>query len=200
MHVSLQERYPQYHWGKGTYGFPQVRARDDGATLHVGNFTSIATGVQILLGGEHRMDWVTTYPFSVLWKEGKGIPGHPKTKGNVNIGSDVWIGTESMILSGVTIGDGAVVGAKTVVAKDIPPYSVVVGNPGKIIKKRFDDKIINRLLEIKWWFWTDHQIQEAIPFLLSDDINKFHDYAKSNYKLQHYTSSQRNILQGMRYL
>lgn len=177
--LSLQEHYPQYQIGKGTYGIPQVRARDDGATLRVGAFTSIASGVQILLGGEHRTDWVTTFPLN-LWKEEENILGSPKTKGDVLIGSDVWIGTEAIILSGVTIGDGAVIGARSVVTKNVPPYAIIAGNPAKIIKKRFDDKIINRLLKIKWWYWSDSRIKKAIPILLSNEINKFLDFAEND--------------------
>lgn len=175
--LSLQEHYPQYQFGKGIIGIPQVRARDDGATLKIGAFTSIASGVQILLGGEHRIDWVTTY---MSWKKGEKISGHPKTKGDVIIGSDVWIGTEAIILSGVTIGDGAVIGARSVVTKDVPPYAIVAGNPSRIIKKRFDDQTIKRLLDVKWWLWPDSRIGRAIPLLLSDEIAKFLDYAKGS--------------------
>jgi len=177
--ASLQERYPQYQFGKGMCGMmPQVRAREDGATLKVGNFVSIGTGVQILLGGEHRIDWVTTYPISMFWNEGENISGHPRTKGDVIIGSDVWIGTEAIILSGVTIGDGAVIGARSVVTKDVPPYAIVAGNPSRIIRKRFDDQTIKRLLQVKWWLWPESQIKKAIPLLLDDKIAKFLDYAE----------------------
>ncbi|MDH5358626.1 MAG: CatB-related O-acetyltransferase [Gammaproteobacteria bacterium] len=179
---TIHGRYPQYQIGRGTYGIPRVRARDDGATLKIGSYTSIATDVEILLGGEHRIDWVTTYPFNVLSEEGKGINGHPKTKGDVVIGSDVWIGTGSTILSGVTIGDGAVIGAKSVVVKDVPSYSIFAGNPASLIKTRFSHEIIRQLMDIKWWNWSDDEIRAAIPFLLSDDIQRFIDF--SNEKKQ----------------
>lgn len=177
--LSPQEHYPQYQFGRGTYGIPRVRARDDGATLRVGAFTSIASGVQILLGGEHRADWVTTFPF-VFWEGGENILGHPKTKGDVLIGNDVWIGTEAIILSGVIIGDGAVVGARSVVTKNVPPYAIVAGNPSRVIRKRFDDEIIQRLLQVKWWFWDNAKIKKAIPLLLSDKITEFLDFAEKN--------------------
>ncbi|OQW92808.1 MAG: hypothetical protein BWK78_00555 [Thiotrichaceae bacterium IS1] len=180
--LTLQERYPQYHFGRRTFAPPSfsIRARDDGATLSIGAFTSIATGVQILLGGEHRIDWVTTFAFNNIWKEAENVVGHySKTKGDVLIGNDVWIGTEVIILSGVTIGDGAVIGAGSVVAKDVPPYAVVVGNPAKVIKKRFDDETIQKLLAIKWWNWSDSLIIEALPLLCSDQIAKFLEFAKS---------------------
>lgn len=175
---SLQEYYPQYQFGRETYGVPTVHSFGEGATLEVGSFTSIASGVQIFLGGEHRIDWVTTFPFNILWEEGKNIVGHPKTKGDVLIGNDVWIATEAIIMSGVTIGDGAVIGARAVVTKNVPPYTVVAGNPAKVVKKRFDDKTIQKLLEVKWWNWNDSKIKAALPLLLNDQIDKFLKFAE----------------------
>jgi len=174
---SLQEKYPQFQFGRETYGNPKVHSWGEGATLQVGSFTSIASGVQIFLGGDHRIDWVTTFPFNVLWKEGRNISGHPKTKGDVLIGNDVWIATEAVIMSGVTISDGAVIGARAVVTKDVPPYTVVAGNPARVVRKRFGDKTIQRLLEVKWWFWSDFRIKESLPLLLNNEINKFLEYA-----------------------
>ena len=172
--MGLQELYPQYQIGRGTYGSKLiVYDWGEGATLRIGAFCSIALNVKIFLGGEHRSDWVTTYPFNVLWEAGKELNGHPKTKGDVNIGNDVWVGSEAVIISGVNIGDGAVLGARTVVARDIPPYAVVVGNPARIIKKRFDDKTIQRLLKVKWWNWQDDRIQKALPLLLNPDMRSF---------------------------
>ena len=175
---SLQEKYPQYQFGRETYGSPKIRSWGEGANLQVGSFTSIASGVKIFLGGEHRIDWVTTFPFNVLWKEGRNISGHPKTKGDVLIGNDVWIATEAIIMSGVTIGDGAVIGARAVVTKDVPPYTVVAGNPARVVRKRFDDKTIQRLLDVKWWFWSDSRIKESLPLLLNNEIDKFLEFAE----------------------
>ena len=177
---SLQELYPQFKFGRETYGNPKVHSWGEGATLQVGSFTSIASGVQIFLGGEHRIDWVTTFPFNILWEEGKNILGHPRTKGDILIGNDVWIATEAIIMSGVTIGDGAVIGARAVVTKDVPPYSIVAGNPAIMIKKRFDDKTIQRLLEIKWWDWDNSKIREALPLLLNNEIGNFFEFAESH--------------------
>lgn len=171
---NLPKRFPQYQIGRGTYGPDlEVLRQKDGATLTIGAFCSIAAGVKIILGGDHRMDWVTTYPFSVFWPAGQKTQGHPKTSGNVTIGNDVWIGKDAVILSGVTIGDGAVVGARAVVADDILPYAVVVGNPARMVKKRFNEETIRRLLQTKWWDWHDDQIEKTLPLLLNSDIEAF---------------------------
>ena len=176
---SLQERYPQYRIGKWTYGNPWIRSWGEGATLEIGAFCSIAEGVKIFLGGEHRIEWATTFPFSVLWESARHIKGHPKTKGDVIIGNDVWLGADSVILSGVTIGDGAVVGARSVVTNDIPPYAIVAGNPARMVKKRFDDHTIGRLLGVRWWEWEDSRIEKALPLLLNADIGLFLEFAET---------------------
>lgn len=176
---NLAERYPQYQIGKGTYGDIEVSSWGEGATLTIGSFTSIASGVKVFLGGEHRIDWITTFPFNVLWPSANQYTGHPKTKGNVVIGNDVWIGTEALILSGVKIGDGAVIGARSVIAFDVPPYAVVVGNPAKIIKYRFNPHQIERLLVLKWWSMSELKINMAMPYLLNNDIQAFLDIAES---------------------
>lgn len=165
--------YPEYAFGKWTYGVPMVHNWPGGAVLSVGAFCSIAEGVQIFLGGEHRTDWVTTYPFIDFWRAGREIKGHPGTKGDVVIGNDVWIGQEAMILSGVHVGDGAVIGARAVVVGDVPPYHIVAGNPARIIRARFDAETIERLLAIRWWEWDDSRIERAIPELSSGDIPRF---------------------------
>lgn len=180
LRMDIQTRYRQYQIGKGSYGNPKILNWGEGGTCQIGSFCSFASGVKILLGGEHITEMLTTYPFNIFWNSGKYIKAHPKTKGNVIIGNDVWVGTEAMIMSGVSIGDGAVIGARSVVTKDIAPYAIAAGNPAAIIKKRFSDDIIRSLLEIKWWEWDDQKISNHLPLLLCDDIYKFIDFVKSN--------------------
>ena len=154
-------------------GTLRVQSWGEGSVLRVGKFCSFADGVTILLGGEHRTDWVTTYPFSALFENAQQFVGHPKSKGDVVIGNDVWIGMEAMILSGVKIGDGAVIGARSVVTRDVEPYAIVGGNPAKEIRKRFTEEQIQLLQRIAWWNWPIDQIQAAWPMLLSADIDTF---------------------------
>ena len=169
----LKDRYPQYAIGKYTYGDLHIYDWGEGKSLKIGAFCSIANGVKIFLGGEHRIDWVTTFPFNVLWKVASGFKGHPNSKGDVIIGNDVWVGAEALILSGVTIGDGAVIGARAVVTKDVPPYAIVVGAPASVVRSRFDGQTIESLLRIHWWDWDDQRIQKALPLILSNDVSAF---------------------------
>jgi acetyltransferase-like isoleucine patch superfamily enzyme len=164
--------FPNYKIGRWTYGSPKVLSWGEGATLEIGAFCSIAKGVKIFLGGEHRTDWITTYPFGVVWKRNE-IKGHPSTKGDVVIGNDVWLGEDCTILSGVKIGDGAVVGTGAIVVQDVPPYAIVFGNPARVMRYRFDKNTIESLLEIQWWNWSDEKITDNLPLLSNSDIGKF---------------------------
>jgi len=160
--------------GDYTYGKPKVLHWGEDAKLKIGKFCSIADEVVIFLGGNHRTDWVTTYPFPVLvsdWPEAGLIKGHPGTKGDVVVGNDVWIGYGATILSGTVIGDGAVIGARSVVTKNVEAYAIVAGNPAREIKKRFNQSQIERLLEIKWWEWSIEKIKKNIKLLCSGDID-----------------------------
>lgn len=164
--------------GDFSYGKPDIKHWGENSSLFIGKFCSIAEQVTIFLGGEHRTDWVTTYPFNYFLAEHAANRGHPKTKGDVVIGNDVWIGMGATILSGVRIGDGAVIGARALVSKDVPPYAIVAGNPAKVIRRRFADGVINRLLEIRWWDWPIPQIEAAIPLLLASDTDGLFRFAK----------------------
>src|SRR5450759_4460972 len=116
--------YRNYNIGIWTYGSPKVLAWDANTQLTIGKYCSIAAGVTLILGGEHRSDWISTYPFSGFFEEGKAIKGHPASKGNIVIGNDVWIGENATILSGVNIGSGAIIGACAVVTQDVAAYTI----------------------------------------------------------------------------
>lgn len=163
-------------FGKYTYGKPNIHWNNKNAKLIVGNFCSIATNVNIYLGGNHRTDFVTTYPFGHIHNnifDNYNGKDHPSTKGNVIIGNDVWIGDNVTIMSGVTIGDGAVIANNSHVVKNVEPYSLVGGNPAKFIKYRFTLEQIEQLLQIKWWNWDDIKINQFTPLLCNDNIDEF---------------------------
>ena len=174
----LKDRYPEYRIGRGSYGDLQVVSFGEGTTLRIGNYCSFARGAKVMLGGNHRPDWVTTYPFSAIDRRFAHFTGHPQSKGDVVIGNDVWVAREAIILSGVTIGDGAVIGARALVSRDVPPYTIVAGNPAVEIRARFPAPVIERLLALKWWDWPDERIAAAMPHLLSERIEAFLDAAE----------------------
>jgi len=177
---TVQERYPEYQIGKHTYSDDlAVYDWGSGATLSIGKYCSLAHGVTIILDGEHRSDWVTSFPFSEFWPSASHINGHPSSKGDVTIGHDVWIGNGAVILSGVNIGNGAVIGARAIVSKDVAPYSIVVGNPAREIRKRFEPSAIDALQSLCWWDWSESHIERLLPQMLSTDIKAFIDAAKS---------------------
>ncbi len=170
--MNRNPRYRRYEIGDYTYGDPKVVSFHEGSTLRMGKFCSLSKNVTIFLGGEHRTDWVTTYPFSALFEEAAHIKGHPATKGDVIVGNDVWIGFGVTILSGVTIGDGAAIAARSVVTSSVKPYEIVGGNPAKHIKFRFNEETIAKLLEIRWWDWDLDTIKANVDLLLQPDVNR----------------------------
>ena len=181
LNIADKARIDAHKWevGDHTYGRPNVFDANH-CQLKIGKFTSIAREVSIVMAN-HRTDAVTTYPFVALkkfWPGAEGLPSAHVTNGDVVIGSDVWIGTNACIQSGVTIGHGAVVGAYTMVTKDVPPYAVVVGNVQRLVRYRFDPTTCERLLEIAWWDWPDEKVNDFLPFLMSSDINAFIDEVK----------------------
>lgn len=149
----------------------------NGGRLRIGRFCSIAPNVTIFLGGEHRIDWVTTYPFAELWPQAEAQPGHPTSKGDVTVGHDVWIGRGVVIISGVRIGHGAVIGAFSVVTKDVAPYAIVAGNPARLVRLRFTEAEIQRLLELAWWDWPVDKVSALIPSLTAGDVRSLCDGA-----------------------
>jgi acetyltransferase-like isoleucine patch superfamily enzyme len=167
--------------GPGTYGVPTIlHFMLDDTRLVVGNYSSIAA--TILLGGEHASDRVTTYPHRILFgMEGAGEDGFPNPTGDTVIGSDVWCGRGSWLLSGVHVGDGAIVAGGALVVKDVPPYAVVGGNPAKVIKYRFSEEQIAALLDIRWWDWPEPEVRAAVSLLAGKDVDDFIAYARERF-------------------
>lgn len=154
-----------------------------GDRLIIGKFCAIASGVKFIMGSaNHRMDSITTYPFNVFggdWaKVTKPHLSELPHKGDIVIGNDVWIGRESVIMPGIKIGDGAIIGAYSVVTRDVEPYSVVGGNPAKFIKYRFDEEMREFLLKFKWWDLENEKLLEVIPLLCNSDL----EFAKEKLK------------------
>ncbi|WP_329955284.1 CatB-related O-acetyltransferase [Xanthomonas albilineans] len=165
---------PRISIGPFTYGGAQFKVWSEHERVEVGAFCSFAEGVLIFGGGEHRPDWVTTYPLRIAFNSpNAGQDGHPHTKGYTVIGNDVWIGHGAIVLSGVTVGDGACIGAGAVVSKDVPPYAIVAGNPARVVRMRFEQQIISRLLQIRWWNWPIEKIRAFESLLCNDDIAGF---------------------------
>lgn len=161
--------------GAFTYGAQHIQVAFGGqAQLHIGKFCSIATGCTVFLGGNHRTDWITTYPFAHIHQDVFPCqnPGHPATRGDVIIGNAVWIGSRVTIMSGVKIGDGAVIAANSHVVKDVPPYSIVGGNPARVIKYIFPPETIDKLIAYAWWDKSVEEINRIIPILCSPDVDK----------------------------
>lgn len=132
-----------------------------GDKLIIGKFCQIATGVRFIMnGGNHALMGFSTYPFKAFGQEWKEVPLESDIKGDTVIGNDVWIGNSATIMPGVKIGDGAIIATNSVVTKDVEPYSIVGGNPAKLIRKRFDDDTIQKLLALKWWDWPVEKITQ----------------------------------------
>lgn len=145
--------------------------------LIIGKFCSIACGVKfIFTSANHTLKSLSTYPFPLFFEEWeldkKNVTDSWDNKGNIVIGNDVWIGYEAIIMSGVKIGDGAIIGTRAVVTKDVPAYTIVGGIPAKPIRKRFSDKTISLLLETKWWEWTDEKIKRNISAIKNGCIDE----------------------------
>lgn len=144
-----------------------------GDRLIIGKFVAIAQGAQFIMNGaNHPMSGLSTYPFGTMGFAGDeafGQEGDPP-RGDTVIGNDVWIGREAVILPGVTVGDGAIVGAHAVVGRDVPPYAIVVGNPARVVRRRFSEAQIARLLELRWWDWPVEAIMRHLPLIRGGDV------------------------------
>lgn len=143
--------------------------------LIIGKFCSIACGVKFLFNcANHTLKSLSTYTFSLFYEdwelEKSNVASAWDNKGDIVIGNDVWIGFEAVILAGVKIGDGAIIGTRAVVTKDVPPYSIVGGIPAKVIRKRYSPDIIEQLLSLRWWDWTKDRIKRNLPFIMAGNI------------------------------
>ena len=148
--------------------------------LVIGNFCAIGSGAVFMMAGNqgHRIDWISTFPFSPE-EFGNGVQSGFERAGDTIIGNDVWIGSEAMIMPGVTIGDGAVIGARSVITKNVEPYSIVVGN-NHVVRLRFDEEAVSMLLEIQWWDWSIEHIKQAMKIMCSGDVFALGDYYREH--------------------
>ena len=164
--------------GKYTYGAPVVRSGGGIAHLKIGNFCCIGPDVSIHLISDHHPDWITSYDIKTLFDWGHHVYTKDEIvyKGDVTIGNDVWIGERAIILPGVSIGDGCVIGAGSIVTKSIEPYTIAAGNPCKPIRKRFSEEDISLLKEVKWWDWNDNLIYEQADLLQQQNVKKLYQF------------------------
>jgi acetyltransferase-like isoleucine patch superfamily enzyme len=161
--------------GRCSYGEPRV-ATFPGDTAHVriGAFCSIGPDVILMDGGDHRVDWVSTFPFrAALALPGAYEDGHPCSRGDIEIGNDVWIGRGARVRSGVSVGDGAVIGAYSVVTRDVRPYAIVAGVPAREVRRRFGDAQVAALAQIAWWDWPMDEVLRCVPQLCSENVDEF---------------------------
>lgn len=147
----------------------------NGDKLIIGKFCQIAAGVNFIMNGaNHQMNAVSTFPFYIFngWQQEAPPMSEMPLKGDTVVGNDVWIGQNTTILPGVRIGDGAIIGANSTVGSDVEPYTIVAGNPARVIRKRFDDELIEVLEEVKWWDLPADEINELIPVLSCSDLER----------------------------
>ena len=167
--------------GRWTYWLPSaffVTWTPDDA-IEIGAFCSIAAGVRVLAGGEHDTRHLAMYPFSLMAARGEATD-EPVSSGRVVVGNDVWIATGAVLLNGVTVGDGAVIAASSVVTRDVPAYAVVAGNPATVKRYRFEQADIDRLQAIRWWEWPDDLVKAAEPILRTGDAAALEQFAREN--------------------
>ncbi|KQZ31360.1 chloramphenicol acetyltransferase [Mesorhizobium sp. Root552] len=153
-----------------------------GDRLVIGKFCAIAEGARFIMNGaNHAMSGFSTYPFNIFghgWEEGFDVASWEKeNRGDTIIGNDVWIGMEAIVMPGITIGDGAIVAAKSVVTHDVPPYAIVAGNAAKVVKMRFDNRTVERLLRLAWWDWPLDRINRNLNAIRGSDLNKLESAA-----------------------
>lgn len=145
-----------------------------GDKLIIGKFCQIATGVRFIMnGGNHAMNGYSAYPFRVFGHDWKDVPLESMSKHDTLIGNDVWIGNSTTMMPGVKIGDGAIIATNAVITKDVEPYTIVGGNPSRLIRKRFDDETIQKLVSLKWWDWSVEKISRFADKIARGDASLF---------------------------
>jgi len=160
--------------------------RNDVDKLIIGSFCSIGSGAAFIMAGNqgHQSEWISTFPFHFMpeFDIFAAAKNGYEPAGDTVVGHDVWIGSEAMIMPGIKIGHGAIIGSRALVTKDVEPYTIVGGNPAKVIRKRFSDEEISLLLEMQWWNWSDELLKGAMELLTNNDIKKLHSYWKNSSK------------------
>lgn len=183
--VGRYSYYSGYYHCHGFDDCARFLLPDEGADrLIIGSFCSIGSGAAFIMAGNqgHRNDWISTFPF--YWmpevEAFQCAENGYAPSGDTVIGNDVWIGSEAIVMPGIRIGDGAVIGTRALVTRDVEPYAIVGGNPATLIRKRFADDEIALLLEMRWWDWSDEQLKAAMPIMTSQDVRALHAYWSSS--------------------
>ncbi len=179
--VGKYSYYSGYYHGHSFDDCARYLLPDAGVDrLVIGSFCSIGSGAAFIMAGNqgHRNDWISTFPFYWMCEVEafNGAANGFEPAGDTVIGNDVWIGSEAIIMPGVTIGDGAVIGTRALVTRDVAPYAIVGGNPARVIRKRFDEPRIDLLLQMRWWDWPEAQLGAAMPLLTSGDIEALYQH------------------------
>jgi chloramphenicol O-acetyltransferase type B len=179
--VGRYSYYSGYYHGHSFDDCARFLLPDEGADkLIIGSFCSIGSGAAFIMAGNqgHRNEWISTFPFFFMSEVAafEGAANGYLAAGDTVIGNDVWIGSEAIIMPGVKVGDGAVIGTRALVTKDVEPYAIVGGNPAKVIRKRFAEREIALLLEMPWWDWPEDRLKDAMPIMTSERIDDLHRY------------------------
>lgn len=183
--VGRYSYYSGYYHGHGFDDCARYLLPDEGGDrLLIGSFCSIGSGAAFIMAGNqgHRNDWISTFPF--YWMSEvpafEGAENGYSPAGDTVVGNDVWIGSEAIVMPGVKIGDGAVIGTRAVVTRDVAPYTIVAGNPAREIRQRFSKRHIALLLDLRWWEWPEDCLRSAMPILTSGDIDALHGHWKAH--------------------
>lgn len=159
-----------------------LRYNFGGSRLVIGRYCALAHGTTFILAdANHVLDGISSYPFPIFggdWEKRLPLAELPlRPKRDTTVGHDVWFGYEALVLPGVTIGTGAIVGARAVVSRDVPPYTVVAGNPARVVRQRFPAEVVGELLQLAWWDWPHDKVTRAIPLLVRGDVAALRDVA-----------------------